>query len=293
MQSTGVHYPPVPQQVFVGALDGRSCCPDYETYEVWPKLIINFYLRGGQRFVIDGKQFNGTAGDGKMCQPRVLMINVKRWSKLYFNNDSVGAPLRKVKLSAPLSWLECELDTDDARPPALEHFFSTHLSHFSFEPTSELVQLAEQIARPPPSLKGELLALYRKSRGMEIMRLSYAALLADAEHEEHRPTLMSVRQSERVCGYILENLSKALTIDEIARATGASASSVQRHFKQHYGVTVFEFIRRKRLDAARDALESQGVTVAQAAWIAGYTSASSFITAFKKAYGACPGAVRA
>src|SRR5262245_20224987 len=128
---------------------------------------------------------------------------------------------------------------------------------------------------------------------MEIMRLSYAALVADAEGGDTRPSAMSARQSERVRSFILANLAKNLSIDEIARATGASASSVQRHFKQHVGMTVFEFIRRKRLDSAREALESQGVTVAQAAWIAGYTSSSSFIAAFKKTYGACPGAVRA
>jgi AraC-like DNA-binding protein len=84
-----------------------------------------------------------------------------------------------------------------------------------------------------------------------------------------------------------------LTIETIAREAGASVSSVQRHFKQHFGMTVFEFIRSKRLDAARDALERKGVTVMQAAWIAGYLSPSSFITAFKKTYGTPPGVMRA
>jgi AraC-like DNA-binding protein len=293
MQSSLVGDEIASESVFVGALEGRSCCAGLEDLEVCPKLIINFYLSGGQSFAIDGVQFAERAGypDGR---PRVSMINIRRRSRVHFNNNGEsGTRLRKVKLSVPLTWLEREVGELASCSPALHRFFSTHLSHFAFDPTPDLIELAEQIVHPPPNVKGELLTLYRKARGIELMRLACAALVAQAEEIDHRPSLMSARQSERVRNYILANLSKNLTIEAIARESGASVSSVQRHFKQQFGMTVFEFIRRKRLEAARDALEGRGVTVAEAAWIAGYTSPSSFITAFKKTYGTCPGEMRA
>lgn len=294
MQSEAAGRPEIPQNVFVGSFDGQNCWPDREIYDVWPKFIINFYLKGSQRFVIDNIAFKGDAGDEENGRPQVLMVNIKRYSKLYFVESETPDPhLRKVMTSAPLPWLEREMGMHADRAPALEEFFSTHLSHFAFEPSRELIDLAEQISHPPANLKGELLTLYHKSRGIEIMRLSCAALVANAEEAARKPLVMSARQSERVRDYILANLSKNLTIETIARETGASASSVQRHFKQRFGMTVFDFIRRKRLDAARDALEREGVTVVQAAWIAGYLSPSSFITAFKKTYGAPPGVMRA
>lgn len=289
MKSSIIENSIAPEPVFVGALEGRSCCSGLEDLEVSPKLLINFYLSGGQSFVLDDVEFSDSAQEGRPC---VSVINVRRHSRIHFNPVDSGR-LRKVKISIPLSWLEREVGPIATCSPALRCFLSTHLSHFVFEPTPDLVELAEEISRPPPNLKGELLTLYRTARGIELMRLSCAVLVAQAEEIDHKRSLMNARQSERVRNFILANLSKTLTIETIARESGASVSSVQRHFKQQFGITVFEFIRRKRLEAARDALEGRGVTVAEAAWIAGYTSPSGFITAFKKAYGACPGDIRA
>lgn len=279
-----------PQNVTVGVLEGRNCHSGSGVCEVCPKLIINFYLSGGQSFAIDSVQFSENADP---CErPCVSMINIKRKARIYFSNMDSGARLRKVKMSIPLTWLEREIGEISSCSPALHDFLSTHLSHFVFEPTPDLIELAEQISRPPANLKGELLTLYRKSRAIELMRLACAVLVAQAGEIGSKPTVMNARQSERVRQYILSNLPNDLTIDVIARESGASASSVQRHFKQQYGMTVFEFIRRKRLMAARDALETKGVTVAEAAWIAGYISTSSFTKAFKKAYGTNPGEMR-
>ncbi|HRN88593.1 AraC family transcriptional regulator [Hyphomicrobium sp.] len=282
-----------PDQFFVGALEGRSCCSGLEEVELWPKLIINCYLSGGQSFAIDGVNFSERAhpSDGR---PRISMINIRRRTKIQFKKGDLGAlRLRKVKLSIPEPWLQRIVDGFSGTSPALHRFFSGHLSHFAFDPTLEQVELAEQISQPPATVRGEFLTLYRKARAIELMRLSFLSLVAQGEEIDHKPSLTTARHCERVRTYILANLSKPLTIEAIARDNAASVSSVQRHFKQHYGVTVFDFIRRKRLEAAREALEARGVTVAEAAWIAGYTSSSSFITAFKKTFGTCPGEMRA
>ncbi len=294
MTNTSASETNAPQYVFVGAFEGVNCWPGGEVHDIWAKFIVNVYLEGGQRFSIDGVSFNACAGHGASRRQRVLMINVKQDAALVFaGGDGGGKRLRKVMTSAPSSWLETVMAKGAGHSPMLERFFSEHLSSFTFEPGLDLIELAEQISNPPQTLTGELLNLYRKSRGLEIMRLACAALVSSAGDGAHRPLLMSARQSERVRDYIMANLSEDLSIEAIARHTGASASSVQRHFKQHFGVTVFDFIRRKRLDAAREALERKGVTVMQAAWIAGYMSPSSFIAAFRKTYGTSPGGMRA
>jgi AraC-like DNA-binding protein len=56
---------------------------------------------------------------------------------------------------------------------------------------------------------------------------------------------------------------------------------------------VFEHLREGRLQRARQALERDGVTVGQAALVAGYTSAANFATAYRRRFGTPPKLARA
>jgi AraC-like DNA-binding protein len=53
-------------------------------------------------------------------------------------------------------------------------------------------------------------------------------------------------------------------------------------------MSAFEFIRHRRLEQARSALERDAVSVKQAAFLAGYSSAANFSTAYRKHFGCTP-----
>ncbi|MBJ3778768.1 helix-turn-helix domain-containing protein [Acuticoccus mangrovi] len=218
------------------------------------------------------------------------MLNVAKYARLQFVNSNT-VPLRKVQMSAPRPWVEWLTGQEEHGVDLLRGFLARHLAHFEFTPSRHIVGLAEQMLRPPPSLTGEIATMHRRARGLEIMSLASAAFVAQGGGHQ-RPQLMNLRQSERAREYVLDHLEEELTIEGIARAVGASVSALQRHFKEHFGETVFDFIRAQRLERARDALEREGVTISQASHLAGYASASSFTTAFKRAYGMPPGRSR-
>ena len=67
----------------------------------------------------------------------------------------------------------------------------------------------------------------------------------------------------------------------------------QRQFRAVYGTTVFDHLRDCRLQRARHALEHDGLTVGQAAVLAGYTSAANFATAYRRRFGMPPKLARA
>lgn len=279
--------PEIPHQLFVGSVEGvPTCTADSSTHEIWPKLLLMVLMQGVQHFVVDGVPFHLDAGQDEDATPLVFMLNVARRSTLRFIHDH-DASIRKAMISAPRPWLDWLMQTQTQGSAALNTFLSEHLAQFRYAPCRQVTTLAEQLINPPPSMQGEIRTLYRSSRGLDILCSSWATLL-DAREDREKPNLMSLRQSERVRDYIVENLDGVLTIDRIAKDVGASVSSVQRHFKEHFGMTVFEFIRAQRLERAGDALERDGISIAQAAHLAGYANSAHFTTAFKRAYGVLP-----
>lgn len=67
-----------------------------------------------------------------------------------------------------------------------------------------------------------------------------------------------------------------------------SVGSMQSAFKTVYGRTVADFCRELRLLRARDAMERDGISVAEAAYDAGYSNPANFSTAFKRMFGLSP-----
>lgn len=275
----------IPQHLFVGTVDGEpNCAPDETVYEIWPKFVVMVLLQGRQHFVIDERDFRIDAqAEGGV----VFMLNVARAARLRFVNDS-EIPLRKVMISAPHPWMEWLMRTRGDGGSTLHDFVGRHLAGLSLPASGQILQLAEQILQPPPAMEGEVRALYRNSRALDIMCRACVAMAEQDGDARARPQIASRRRSERVRAFIMGNLDRPLTIEEIASAAGASVSSVQRQFKDHFGMTVFEFIRAERLALACAALEGEGVSIAQAAYAAGYSEPSNFTSAFKKAYGVPP-----
>jgi AraC-like DNA-binding protein len=282
-----------PHDLFVGALENATTCsPNNDEQQIWPKFMLMVLLQGAQRFVIDGVPFRVDARSGNDGAPVAFMLNVARQSTLRFINDN-DVPLRKVMISAPLPWLERLFETQKGiHGSTLREFFSQHLAHFSFEPGQHILHLAQKIINPPPVLQGDLRSLYLQAQALDIMWQSCLTMVSEREGHQPSATLMSLRHCERVKDFILANLHRDLSIDLIAREAGLSTSTVQRRFKEHFGIPIFDFIRQERLEAARAALASNGIPVSHAAHMAGYNNISSFTTAFRKAYGITPRQVR-
>jgi AraC-like DNA-binding protein len=79
----------------------------------------------------------------------------------------------------------------------------------------------------------------------------------------------------------------------IARNAGMSVNTLQRIFRMVHNTTVFDYVRARKLHRAREALERDGASVAEAAYIAGYASAANFATAFRRFFGTSPKNFRA
>jgi AraC-like DNA-binding protein len=80
----------------------------------------------------------------------------------------------------------------------------------------------------------------------------------------------------------------APTISQLARMVSISESKLKKDFKLIYGVPVYEYFQKVRMQAAKDKLLEGGHSVKEVAMELGYSNLSNFTIAFKKEFGLLP-----
>lgn len=92
--------------------------------------------------------------------------------------------------------------------------------------------------------------------------------------------------------YIEEHLLDELHVPQIAAATGIIESDLQKTFYALTGISVVEYVRRRRLSLAAYELQKRDESVLDVALKYGYTSPDSFTRAFRQMHGITPSAVK-
>jgi len=80
----------------------------------------------------------------------------------------------------------------------------------------------------------------------------------------------------------------APTISQLAKMVSISESKLKKDFKMLYGVPVYEYFQKVRMQAAKDKLLAGGHSVKEVAMELGYSNLSNFTIAFKKEFGLLP-----
>lgn len=98
--------------------------------------------------------------------------------------------------------------------------------------------------------------------------------------------------AEKAQNLIVNNLEKHLTIAELAQALHVSTTQVKVCFRSAYGVPIYAYSRRLRMEAAAKLLEETDDSILEIAGKSGYENGSKFAKAFRDVMGAAPGEYR-
>lgn len=104
--------------------------------------------------------------------------------------------------------------------------------------------------------------------------------------------LKTPERFNEVFSYIIENYNKPMELDVVANVAGMSPTSFCRYFKKYTGKTLFEIIRKYRLQAATQLLQSSDKRINEIAYESGFDDIPYFNRAFKKWKGISPKAFR-
>lgn len=87
--------------------------------------------------------------------------------------------------------------------------------------------------------------------------------------------------------YINDNISNQFSINDLAKASNISVSTLERKFRHFFCMSPSEYIRQRRLGVAIGHLNS-GKSVTEACFSSGFSDCSKFIYLFKKFSGMTP-----
>ncbi|PTX64184.1 AraC family transcriptional regulator [Kordia periserrulae] len=136
-----------------------------------------------------------------------------------------------------------------------------------------------------PSIK----KLYLKGKAYELLSL-YFNRSEDADIEQcpflvDEENVLKIRRAKDI---VIANMAEPPSLQELANEVGLNIKKLKEGFKQIYGDSVFSFLFDYKMEYARKLLETGSYNVNEVGLKVGYSTASHFISAFKKKYGTTP-----
>lgn len=219
-----------------------------------------FYVRGHVRYITENTQTDGTPyliTWIKPGQPHACIIlepcYYERYA-IYFSREFFSIGNQQYSM-----------------PDFISQSFGTHmiLPKNIFHELLDLLKKAEQTieARKPYA---ELV--------LKSILIEFFYLLDSQEQQIQTGKRLTGRAGQIKC-YIDEKYASISSIGEIAEHFFYSREHLSRKFKQTFGVSVADYLSRRRIMASLPLLES--MSIAEAAYAVGFHSQSAFINAFK------------
>lgn len=190
-----------------------------------------------------------------------------------------GARQRMVVLTVNPAWMDAaHITTQDTLK---------HLAMHRWTPTPRTIALTEQLLHPN-GLHGAMGSLHQESRAVELIAEAFGQILSPQETRAPVLSASALHRVQRLQQLLDSGEADQLDMRGIAKAMACNATTLQQQFRQVSGQSIFDYLRQQRLQRAAHALSHRGVSVAQAADIAGYTSQANFSTAYRKHFGITP-----
>jgi AraC-like DNA-binding protein len=262
--------------------------------EVAPGMRIVLLLEGALDLSYGSQQVQMASTPMSACACVVSMAEADQFTR----RIRPGAYSRRVNLALEHEWIEPLCAGSEGGGQSVDAFRRRHLATVRWQLSARGVALAEQLLHPP-SMQPLLQNLYLECRSLELVSEAICALdnysagsgSASVAQSSVRPR--EYQRMRELHAFLSSGQADGMSMDALAKQMGLNANSLQRQFRSVYGTTIFDCLREQRLLRARQALEQDGLTVGQAAMVAGYTSAANFATAYRRRFGVSPKWARA
>ena len=242
----------------------------------WHDELEIIYVKSGFLTVnISGENYIGKPGDAFVVSP----------GNLHFMGSQTGT-VDYFTFLFPLKYIAFRSD-DMLDDKLIEPLNSGHLM-ISPEIKDTVKEQCEQLA-------GVYAAEIDESESKITGQIKKKIILLQFIHElwkkgfivENDTTGRNTVEKEMV-SYIQQNYTGKILLREFGEQFHLSEKYISRYFKEHFHITLSQYVTYLRLEHAKQMLQETDISVTEVAMQSGYQNISYFIRSFKKMYGVSP-----
>ena len=242
----------------------------------WHDELEIIYVKSGFLTVnISGENYIGKPGDAFVVSP----------GNLHFMGSQTGT-VDYFTFLFPLKYIAFRSD-DMLDDKLIEPLNSGHLM-ISPEIKDTVKEQCEQLA-------GVYAAEIDESESKITGQIKKKIILLQFIHElwkkgfivENDTTGRNTVEKEMV-SYIQQNYTGKILLREFGEQFHLSEKYISRYFKDHFHITLSQYVTYLRLEHAKQMLQETDISVTEVAMQSGYQNVSYFIRSFKKTYGVSP-----
>jgi AraC-like DNA-binding protein len=138
------------------------------------------------------------------------------------------------------------------------------------------------------SYEGSARRLFMEAKALEILACQIEELSERIPHESALRGTVDLERLHHAQEILETEFADPPSLVALARKVGLNDFKLKRGFRELLGTTVFGYVRKLRMEKARQLLQTSDMSVTQVALSVGYSSFSHFTTAFKKSVGVLP-----
>ncbi|MBO5460169.1 MAG: helix-turn-helix domain-containing protein [Ruminococcus sp.] len=235
-----------------------------------------FFLEGSVTMYINTKGYTLKTGDMVLIPPGTPHYTI-------IHNPDI--PYRRFVFWISKNYFEQLIAQSDDYGFMLKHTASTKRYRYHYD-TVAFNTLQAKIFQILEELHGDRFA---KDAKISLCISDLILYLNRSIHEMVHPPKRREEHSlyRNLIFYIEHHLDEDLSLDHLAKEFYVSKYHVAHVFKEYFGLSVHQYIMKKRLLKCRDAILSH-TSISEAYLLYGFKDYSSFFRAFKKEYGMSP-----
>lgn len=237
----------------------------------WHDELEIIYVKSGLLTVsISGESYTGKSGEAFVVSP----------GSLHFMGTQNGN-VEYFTFLFPLKYISFRTD-DTLDDKLLEPLSSGHLmikpriGNVAKELCGQLIEINESESKITAQIK------------TKIILLQFILEMWNKEYIIENDISGRNTVEKEMLSYIQQNFSGKISLKEFGERFHLSEKYISRYFKEHFHITLSQYVAYLRLEHAKQLLQDTDIPVTEIAMQSGYQNVSYFIRSFKETYGVSP-----